>query len=185
MLLSDDVDYEIIDTMCDLSDNILGLHIRITSHSLILFSVYGPPNQDNISFFQDLSRFISLYADYPIIAGGDWNLTYSTADTIDNIDIHQMVSPPSLIKSRLLADICERFNLSDPYRALHPDRRDFTFRPTNRRNNRSRLDFFLISDNLRNCVSTCDVRPEIVCSLFDHHYVSLFLTQKKLNLYKK
>ena len=56
MLLSDDVDYEIIDTMGNLSDNILGLHIRIASHSLILFSVYGP-NLDNISFFQDLSGF--------------------------------------------------------------------------------------------------------------------------------
>ena len=93
MLLSDDVDYEIIDTMRDLSDNILGLHIRIASHSLILFSVYGP-NLDNISFFQDLSRFISLYLAYPIIAGGDWNLTYSSAETVDNIDIHQMVYPP-------------------------------------------------------------------------------------------
>ena len=72
MLLSDDVDYEIIDTMGNLSDNILGLHIRIASHSLILFSVYGP-NLDNISFFQDLSGFLSLFPDYPIFAGGDWN----------------------------------------------------------------------------------------------------------------
>ena len=117
-------------------------------------------------FFQELSRCISLFPDLPVIIGGDWNLTYSIADTLDNIDIHNMISPPSLGRSRLLADICDRHNLSDPYRALHPDRRDFTFRPANPRLNRSRLDFFLISDSLLNMVSSCDISTEIACVFF-------------------
>ena len=96
-----------------------------------------------------------------------------------------MAAPPSLIRSRALADICDQHNLSDPYRALHPDRRDFTFRPSNRRNNRSRLDFFIISDTLINMISICDISPEILCSLFDHHYVTLAFNSKKFKLTKK
>ena len=92
-----------------------------------------------------------------------------------------MLSPPSVIRSRALAEIYELHNLSDPYRSLHPDRRDFTFRPRNGHANRSRLDFFLVSNSLLEFVSKCEISPEISTELFDHHYVSLFFNIKKFN----
>ena len=116
-----------------------------------------------------------------IICGGDWNLTFSTADTDLNMDIFRMASPPSLIRSRALADVCEMYNLSDPFRALHPDRRDFSYRPRNGQPNRSRIDFFLISDSLLEFVSKCEISTEIHTELFDHHCIQLHFNCKNFN----
>ena len=71
-----------------------------------------------------------------------------------------MASPPSLIRSRALVDISNLYNLSDPFRALHPDRLDFSYRPRNGLPNRSRIDFFLISDSLLEHVSTVLVKTK-------------------------
>ena len=96
----------------------------------------------------------------------------------ENIDIFRMNSPPSLIRSRALADVCDLYQLSDPFRALHPDRRDFSFRPKNGQNNRSHLDFFIVSDSLLFFLSKCEISVEISTELFDHHSVSLFFSNK-------
>ena len=178
ILISTKLEYVLLDSFRDISENILGLHINIFGHPFLIISIYGQNTNVN-AFFQDLYMCISQFPNSYAILGVDWNLTYSTADTPDNIDIFQMVSPPSLIRSRALSDLCDRFLLSDPYRALHPDRRDFTFRPANRRANRSHLDFFIISDRLQNHVSTCDISVELANSLFDHHYVTLKFNAKK------
>ena len=178
ILISSKLDCEILNTFRDASENILGLNVSFSGHRFLLASIYGPNLADN-TFFQDLNILLNLYPDSHKILAGDWNMTFSTADTNDNIDIYRMAAPPSLIRSRALAEVCTSHHLSDPFRALHPDRRDFSFRPSNQRANRSRLDFFIISDNLINMVSSCCISTEIANSLFDHHYISLsFLTKK-------
>ena len=69
ILISDELDYEICDVFRDVAENILGLRLKISSHFLVIISIYGPNTVDNV-FFQDLSRFISLFPDTPIIVGG-------------------------------------------------------------------------------------------------------------------
>ena len=177
ILLSSKLDYEILNFFRDGSENILGLNVSFSGHKILLVSIYGP-NLGGNNFFQDLNTLLNLYPDSYKIIAGDWNLTYSTADTVDNIDIFRMAAPPSLIRSRSLAEICTTHHLSDPFRALHPDRRDYSYRPSNQRANRSRLDFFIVSDNLINMVSSCDISTEISNSLFDHHYVTLAFLSK-------
>ena len=119
-----------MDYFRDEAENILGIHAFIEAHPFLLISIYGP-NHNNPAFFRELRRCLAINPDAHIIIGGDWNLTYSTGNAADNIDIFNMLSPPSVIRSRALAEIYELHNLSDPYRSLHPDRRDFTFRPRN------------------------------------------------------
>ena len=126
-----------------------------------------------MSFYVDLHRFLTLFPDCPSIIGGDWNATFSTDNSPDNIDIFRMAAPPSIIRSRAVAGLCETFNLTDPYRALHPDQREFTFRPHTRRGNRSRLDFFLISDNLLRYLSDCSINPALSTELFNHKAVKM------------
>ena len=89
-----------------------------------------------------------------------------------------MNSPPSLIRSRALADVCEFYQLSDPFRALHLNRRDFSYQPKNRQNNRSHLVFFIVSDSLLFFVSKCEISVEISTELFVHHSVSLSFNNK-------
>ena len=179
LLISSKLDYDILDTFRDESENILGIHINVNSHRLLFVSIYGPNFNDNI-FFQDLSRRLALFPDSSVIIGGDWNCTYSTADTLENIDIFRMASPPSLFRSRALLDICEMRSLSDPFRDLHPDRLDFTYRPNSRRPNRSRLDFFIISDNLLNHISSCDISTETCKFPFWPSFCQLKVQHKKI-----
>jgi exonuclease III len=61
--------------------------------------------------------------------GGDWNATYSQLPATYNIDMVNMSAPPSIIRAGWLADICNTYNLMDPFRAFHPILRDFTFFP--------------------------------------------------------
>ena len=143
ILMATNRDWNIIDTFRDEAENILGIHTYIDAYPFLFISVYGP-NHNNQQFFRDLRRCISINPDANIILGGDWNLTYSTENSAENIGILNMLSPPSVIRSRALAEIYELHNLSDPFRSLHPERRDFSFRPKNGQPNRSRLDFFLI-----------------------------------------
>ena len=142
ILISCKLNCEILNIFCDVSENILVLNVSLSGHNFLLASIYGPNIAGN-NFFQDLSTLLNSYPDSYKILAGDWNMTFSTANTNDNIDIYRMAAPPSLLRSRALADVCNTHHLSDPFRALHPDMRDFSYRPTNQRANRSRLDFFL------------------------------------------
>ena len=178
ILISTSLDCTIGQLYKDVQENILGVELSISEHNFLLVSIYGPNSNCNY-FFQNLSACILQFPNHNVIIGGDWNLTHSTADVPDNIDVFRMTAPPSLARSRNLADLAERLHLSDPFRALHPDKLDFTFRPRSGQLNRSRLDFFLISENLLRFVSTCEISTEISNDLFDHHYVTLNFNAKK------
>ena len=86
ILISSNHDWHIADTFRDEWENILGIHAFISAHPFLFISVYGP-NHNNQYFFRDLRRCITINPDAYIIIGGDWNLTYSTANTAENIDI--------------------------------------------------------------------------------------------------
>ena len=75
----------------DDSENILGLNLTVNENQINLVSIYGPNNDDPI-FFRDLSRFLQLYPDCPSIVGGDWNATFSTDNSPDNIDTFRMAA---------------------------------------------------------------------------------------------
>jgi hypothetical protein len=90
-----------------------------------------------------------------------------------------MKSIPSRLRSGWLNDLCIELELSDPYRALHPTRRDYTFTPRGTKKNRSRLDFFLISNNILPFVNRCEISSSMSTALFDHKSVLLDFTKNK------
>jgi exonuclease III len=178
ILFDNSLNIVIKDTYKDSMENILGFNVDIDGISVYIASVYGPNDNDK-DFFNDLAGMLSKYPNIPYIIGGDWNATYSTADVRANIDIINMQSPPSRLRSGWLNDISCSFSLVDPYRALHPTRRDFTFLPKGSKKNRSRLDYFLISHNILQSVRSCTISESLACSLFDHKAVRLDFTQEK------
>jgi Reverse transcriptase (RNA-dependent DNA polymerase) len=171
-LISRDLTYSIEQTYRDDNENILCLYINISGCVFKLISIYGP-NSNDMLFFNDLRNILARDPDVPVLSGGDWNMSVSVLDSRDNIDIINMQNPPSIYRSRLLYDICCDFNLSDPFRVLHPTRRDFTYIPRANTNNRSRIDFFIISNNLLNHVKSCEINPYLSTTLFDHKPVML------------
>ena len=90
-----------------------------------------------------------------------------------------MRNPPSTNRSAWLREVCARRGLSDPFRALHPNLRDYTFVPSGGRANRSRLDFFLIYDELIPRIRTCSIKETQQIKLLDHKPVFLDFTRNK------
>jgi exonuclease III len=180
ILINKNLSYTITDRFTDNYDNILGVKLNISECELWIISVYGPNTNDR-EFFNTLGRLIDRCAPVPVVLGGDWNTTISTVDSPDNIDTFGMQRPPSVIRSNYLNQICTTSLLTDPFRALHPELRDFTYVPRNGRNNRSRLDFFLISDCLLNNISECYIEKSLTCSLFDHKPIYLTLGIQRFN----
>jgi hypothetical protein len=93
ILVSKKITYTLIDEYKDPVGNILGLVISIDEQKILLVAVYGPNNND-VRFFENLSTLLSKYSNLLTICAGDWNLTYSTDNTSDNIDILNMKAPP-------------------------------------------------------------------------------------------
>jgi hypothetical protein len=72
---------------------VLGLIINIDGYLLRIFSIYGP-NFDNKAFYNRIDYFLSQDSQVAAVLGGDWNSSYSTSPTADNIDIRNMRNPP-------------------------------------------------------------------------------------------
>ena len=87
---------------------------------------------------------------------------------------------PNARHSKYVEDLCQNFNLIDPYRGFFPNRRDYTFIPKNvLSTNRSRIDFFLTSTHLFNMATLCDITPHLQSKLFDHKATLLDFYPKK------
>jgi exonuclease III len=141
ILIAADLPGELENIYKDENQNILGATYNSGDGKMRIVSIYGP-NTDVKTFYTELDRYLSLEPTLPVIIAGDWNCTYSCEPAIYNIDIHRMLSPPSLIRSGWLNEICIKHHLTDPYRAMGPTLKDFTFTPRGTRANRSRIDFF-------------------------------------------
>jgi exonuclease III len=180
ILIASNLQYTVECEYRDNANNILAVKIAICGTQLLLISVYGP-NNNNKSFFEFLRQILSVNIDIPKICAGDWNTTYCTSPGSENIDIINMTNPPSIIRSGWLADLYEEFHLSDPYRAIHYNKREFTYVPRGGGINRSRIDFFLISDSLLSMCNKCDVSQSLLSDLFDHKSIHLnFNTSKHI-----
>jgi hypothetical protein len=90
-----------------------------------------------------------------------------------------MANPPSTIRSGWLSDICTRHHLTDPFRALGPNTKDYSYTPGGVRRNRSRLDFFIIGDELIGKIKECRILPHLSSKLMDHKAVTLSLNIEK------
>ena len=162
----------------DLDENILGLRISISGTEVVLISLYGPNSIDN-NFFKQLCLILGDLNNIPVIIGGDWNCTYSCNPLNSNPDICDMAKLPNLTHSKLVRNLCEKFSLSDPFRFFYPNKRDFSFTPrSTAQKNRSRLDYFLISDSIAEYTSDCSICPNLQNSLFDHKAITLSFIQK-------
>jgi exonuclease III len=166
----------------DVEENFLLLKVAIAGEMIVIGSIYGPNHLD-LEFFNKLTvGLIKLNPlnDLPVILGGDWNCTVCTDPVHLNIDVLNMAELPNRRHSERLNEMCDILKLCDPYRILHFNKVDFTYSPrSDAQKNRSRLDFFLISDSLVNVVTSCDIKDTLQNKLFDHKAVELKLNVKK------
>jgi hypothetical protein len=159
----------------DHSENALIMDVKLGNCILTLGLVYGPNNtgREFYRFLREtLTRSNSIYK----VLGGDWNTVGDTRPPQYNIDIINMVSVPNVANSNLLDELCIDLALSNPYCTLYPTQVDFTYSPFGTtRMNRSRIDFFIVSNNLILLLEDCTISPTVSTSLFDHKCKSLYI----------
>jgi exonuclease III len=161
----------------DNEGNILGLACSYKGEKLALFSVYGP-NKTCPKFFDDLDRFLTKYNNTPVLLAGDWNLTPSALPLNLNPDVLNMKKLPNEQHSKLLQGLQLKFSLVDPFRILHPNRKDFSYLPRIQGNvNRSRINFFLTTRHWLSNLVTCNIHQCLQNKLFDHK--AIYLSYKK------
>jgi exonuclease III len=173
------------DRYCDREENFILLRLSIQGEQIILGSIYGPNNVDE-NFFPNLRRGIAslkenVTGNPRIILGGDWNCTICNELPDFNIDILNMKNLPNRQHTELLGELMLDIGLSEPYRLLHQEKVEFTYVPrSDAMNNKSRIDFFLISDDLCANVSECYISDTLQNKLFDHKAIFLTLNKKKI-----
>jgi exonuclease III len=173
ILIKHTINFSVLDKERDEEDNILGLKIDIEGKEFVICSIYGP-NHHNPAFFTSLHTCLTRLGSSNTIIGGDWNCTGCTNPSVSNIDVLNMQNIPNARHSALLKKLCIDFEMSDPFRVKFPNRRDFSFFSKDRtKNSRSRLDFFITSNNLVEKINKCFIRPCMQNKMFDHRAVVL------------
>jgi hypothetical protein len=70
--------------------------------------------------------------------------------------------------------------MSDPYRILYPNTREYTLTPSGENQlNRSRLDFFLVSNSSTDAVKNVVIPHSLSSAVFDHKPVSLIFAKRE------
>jgi exonuclease III len=178
ILVKRNIPFKILNSLKDDHCNILILDMEFGRDRVTIGSLYGP-NQNEETFFINLNSFLNRIQTPCLILGGDLNTTWDNRNVNDNLDIHAMINVPSIFRTNKLREICVNHNLTDPYRALYPNRKDFTFIPSAANNlNRSRIDFFLISFPLLEYVKNCTISHGLLSAHFNHKCINLTFKSK-------
>ena len=127
--------------------NVACLSFSFEEKSFVLYCLYGPSDCDNPAFFEKVFDNMALRQETYKLLGGDFNIALS--HTLDTHNYNNVSRPQARKK---IMDKMLDCGLSDIFRVKFPQKRQYTWHSANG-SKRSRLDFFLISNNLKSAVS--------------------------------
>ena len=180
ILYKKQLDLTIVSVYRDPEENIILIKCLISEVEIILGSIYGPNVDDNRVFLENIEIFLRSHPGVPVIIGGDWNMTVSCLPADINPDTFRMNSIPSAVRSTWLSETMQNFSLIDPFRLLSPNYNDYSYQPFgNIRNNRSRIDFFLVSQGLGERVRKAEILNNFSRKSFDHRPIFVQLGKSR------
>jgi exonuclease III len=175
----------ILNTVRDLEGNHILLDIEYKSVKYTIGSVYGANTNEGINKYNVLRDDILKLKNSNVILGGDWNCVWDRSRVEDNLDVLNMVNVPSSQRSNKIHEICDVLSLTDPYRIFYPNTREFTFTLNGiNQNNRSRLDFFLISKDLADSVMDVTIPHSLNCFLSQKCNPQFFKVEQQFQLFQ-
>ena len=147
------------------------LDVTINDVRLTLVNLYGP-NLDESVFFTMVKTKLGEFNNSKIIIGGDFNVVQDYA--LDTFNIQNKNNPKC---HEVINSIKDDFDLQDPWRLQNPTTRIYTWH--NSRKQQSRLDYFLVSEEMLNIINSTQITPGYRS---DHSIVQLII---KLSEQKK
>ena len=156
------------------------IKIKIENTTIIIGSIYGPNINDNSNIYDELDIELNRLNTEKVILGGDWNCTVDCRNVDLNIDVLNMAGIPSKLRSEKVKNVFSKYKLTDPYRYFYPNKRDFTYIPANLdATNRSRLDFFGVSETLVTKIGSCCISNALTNPIFDHKEISISFNKER------
>ena len=162
-----------------------GRTVTLEYEDFYLVCVYVPNSQDGLKrldyrmrWEDDFRAYLSALAEKKgVIVCGDMNVAHEEID-LKNPDTNHM-NPGFTDQERGKMTELLASGMTDSFRYLHPDERDayswWSFRTNARaRNVGWRIDYFLVSDALRERIEAASIHPEVMGS--DHCPVELVLS---------
>ena len=140
------------------------LDLVINDKEITIINIYGP-NNDNAHFYQTLNEYLQENGEKTFIIGGDFNIVLN-----ETLDKRNGRANSHKLCRKKINDMIDSFNLIDIWRDMHPNARQYTWHSSHKPPIFSRLDYFLISDNLKNSVVSCNHN---ISYKSDHSLVSL------------
>ena len=151
----------------DSEGRVVLINVSINKQWFSLCNIYAPT--DNVKQNAFLNNLVTLIMSKAyiesLIIGGDWN---ATLNKIDKQGLRKWA--PSSYRDNIISAMNE-LDLIDIMRDLHPKKKMFTYE-SKQYKSKSRLDFFLISNKLKQCISKTSIRIPVRS---DHKAVGLQL----------
>jgi len=182
ILIATDINFKVIDLKKEPNENAIVASVLIDDKPLILTAVYGP-NKLDPQFFQWLKTNTADYRNLPVIMGGDWNTVWLGTDPeLEILNMNQIPNPPH---ANMVYELANEYRFTDPYRIIHGEKLEFSYVPFGTlRNNRSRIDFFLVSESIMPKIISCGISVATLSATFDHKCICLTIgknhTENKL-----
>ena len=169
ILLNSTLQYSLLEEKKSECGNFHMLSCKIHNETYLLVNIYGP-NEDNPSFYKNLSNMIGQFdVQYTIIAG-DLNFVM-----VPNVDSMNYVGENNVRAKQAFLELSHKYDLIDAWRHIHPNDRNYTWR----RNNplkAGRLDMFFVSDDLLNRMLNVEIIPGYRT---DHNAITLSIQSKQ------
>ena len=150
------------------------IEVRLSNRKLLIVALYAPASspRERAQFFQqilpDIGRRRRLAGSAELMVLGDFNCVESSLD-------RSSASVRSDHSVRDLQTLTSKFDVSDAFRFLNPDARDFTFCSTN--GHAARLDRAYLSSSLLNYVTDTDHPPN---AFSDHSFLRVDLDFREI-----
>ena len=161
---------KIKDQWMDKEGRVIVIKVDIDDREYVLANLYAP-NQDNPDFFNRVFEQIDNMCVDNIIIGGDWNLV------LDMIKDSEFRGNNNYRSVRIIEQRLEEMKLSDIWRIKNLEKKQYTwFR--RKQLCKSRLDFFLISDNLIQFTEHTSINADTVS---DHARIDVRISIEKVD----
>lgn len=167
--ISKEYNIQLVREIKDDDGRYLILHIKYGDEDYVIGNMYAPTRNFEQSQIETLNKFIDHLNEIQvsnIILAGDWNLYFSPLlDKLDSV-LDRNDNP---IYRNNLKSFLDTNNMVDAWRTIYPYEKKFTWY---RGNQRSRLDYFFISEHLLNKLHKVEILPGLHS---DHSLISLSL----------
>ena len=125
----------------------------IEDKEVTLVNIYGP-NNDNPQFYEQMKQKIEEFQNVHVIICGDWNMIMDVEmDSFNYVNINNPRARQSVLQ------LLDQENFIDPWRLMHENKKQYTWRRLNPTKKQARLDFFIIHESSFQYVTNTDIIP--------------------------